>query len=188
MSLLLFLAALAGESMGPATAATEMLGTDAPDEFEIGYQTRSDTQSIIELVDPPETVQDWSRLITLQLFYNAAQTPGLETYFSRWRDAMKGSCVGMTDTVERGTVDGRPAIKASMSCSKNSQTGKPENLGAVLVQGEVNLAMVQVAFRRPMNSDDAALIDRITGSLKLCDQRNFDACSGRKATGFIATK
>ena len=188
MSVLAFLAVLAASPIGSTTAETEMLGIDAPDEFEVGYQARNDSQAIIELVDPPETVENWSRLITLQIFYNGAQSLGLKTFYSQWRGDMHRSCAGMTDTAERGMVDGRAAIRGALYCPNNPQTGKPENLETVLVQGEVNLVMVQAAFRRPISSEDAALIDRIVGSLKVCDQRTLAACSERKATGFIAVK
>ena len=188
MSFALFLAALAAEPSLPPTAETELLGIDAPDEFEVGYQARNAEQSIIELVDPPETVDTWSRLITLQLFFNGTRTLGLNAFYSRWRQSMFQACAGMTDSMEVGTVDGRRAIRGNLSCPLNPQTGKPENLQAVLVEGQVNLVMVQVAFRQPIAADDTALIQRISGSLKLCDERTFASCSERKATGFVATK
>ena len=47
--------------------------------------------------------------------------------------------------------------------------------------------MAQVAFRHAISKPDTALIDRVAGSLKVCDQRTLDSCSARKATGFVAT-
>ena len=92
----------------------------------------------------------------------------------------------MKDQAVRGSVDGRPAIRAALSCPKNPQTGKPENLSAFLVQGDANLMMAQVAFRHAMNPPDTALAERVQGSLKVCDQRTLETCSVRKATGFVA--
>ena len=185
---LLFAPMAAAQSGVPATAETEMLGVDVPDEFEVGYQARNDTQQMIELVDPPETVETWTRLITLQSFFGAAQKESARTFYERWRAGMHRTCVGMTDAVFVGVVDGKPAIRGDLSCPKNPQTGKPENVSAVLVQGDANLMMAQVAFRQSVTPKDKELIDRVTGSLKVCDQRARPSCEARKAVGFVPTK
>jgi hypothetical protein len=78
-----------------------------------------------------------------------------------------------------------PALRATLSCPKNPQTGKAENLEAFLVQGQANMMMVQVAFRRSITPADDALVKRVAGSLKVCDQRTLSSCSARKATGFL---
>jgi hypothetical protein len=92
----------------------------------------------------------------------------------------------MKDSLIRGSVDGHPAIRGTLSCPRNPQTGKAENLTAFLVQGDANLMMAQVAFRHAVTPPDTALIERIEESLKVCDQRTLDSCSARKAAGFQA--
>jgi hypothetical protein len=176
------------EPAGPPTARTEMLGSNVPDEFQTGYHARNDTQEMTELVVPPETVETWSKLITLQMFFGAAQRINAEGFYGRWRDSMRAGCAGLTDTMVRGVVDGKPAIRGTLFCPNNPQTGKPENLEAVLVQGDVNLMMVQIAFRHSITATDTALIRRVTGSLKVCDQRALASCSARKGTGFQPVK
>ncbi|HYU95996.1 MAG TPA: hypothetical protein VE989_07515 [Sphingomicrobium sp.] len=170
----------------PATAQTEMLGVNVPDDFAIGYQARNDLLDMKEVVQPPETVDNWTKLITLQLIYGGARRQSADAFYRRWQQDMRRACAGMTDTLVKGSVDGRPALRGALSCPSNPQTGKPENLVAVLVQGEVNLMMVQVAFRQPIGAADTALINRIVGSLKVCDQRALQSCSARRATGFVA--
>ncbi len=184
LTTLVFLASLPIQPADSTTAQTEMLGSDVPDEFKTGYHARNDAQEMTELVAAPETVENWSRLITLQMFFGAAPRVSAEGFYGQWRDSMRRACAGLTDTMVRGTVDGRPAIRGTLSCPNNPQTGKPENLEAVLVQGDVNLMMVQVAFRRPPTAADAALVRRVVGSLKVCDQRALRSCSARKAAGF----
>lgn len=177
--------ALAITLAAQSTAATEMLGIAVPDEFQVGNRQRDEHTEIIELVQPPETVDDWSRLITSLMFFNASST-GLDIFYGQWRDQMRASCPGLIETDVRGAVDGHPAIRGTLSCPKNPQTGKPENLSAFLVQGEANLMMAQVAFRHPVGPSDSALIERIAGSLKVCDQRTLQTCSARKPKGFVA--
>ena len=65
-----------------------MLGIDVPDEFQIGHHQRNETVEIIELVEPPETVDNWSKLITSLMFFNAAKT-GLDVFYARWRDGLR---------------------------------------------------------------------------------------------------
>jgi hypothetical protein len=185
---LLLLSALSPVPDDAPTALTEMLSTNVPDEFMTGYHARNAAQEMTELVVAPETVENWSRLITLQLFFGVAQRGTVDGFYGLWRDSMRRACAGLNDTMVRGTVDGHPAIKGVLSCPINPQTGKPENLAAVLVQGEVNMMMVQVAFRRPVAAADTALIERVSGSLKVCDQRTLQACAQRKAIGFRPEK
>jgi hypothetical protein len=184
MFLSVFLAA-AMAAQSAATSSTEMLGIDAPDEFQIGNHQRNDKAEIIELVKPPETVDNWSKLITSFMFFDAAQS-GLDAFYARWRDKMRNACPGITDTSVRGSVDGHPAISGTLSCPKNPETGKPENVSVFLVQGDANLMMAQVAFRHSITPSDTVLIEHIAGSLKVCDQRTLELCSARKATGFLA--
>lgn len=181
----MFLSVLVAAAMaqGAPSASTEMLGINVPDQFQIGNRQRNDKVEIMELVEPPETVDNWSRMITSIMMFNAAQG-GLDKFYSLWRDRMRAACPGIKDRLSKGSVDGHPALRGTLSCSKNPQTGKPENLSAFLVQGDANLMMTQVAFRHAVTPSDAALIERIAGSLKVCDQRTLDSCSARKATGF----
>jgi hypothetical protein len=183
-----FLAAATFQAAETAATQTEILGVNAPDEFEVGYQGRNDSIQMIEMVQPPETVDTWTKLITLQLFFNAAKREGADAFYERWRNAMHQTCAGTTDISVQGMVDGMHAIKSSLSCPKNPQTGKPENLVAVVVQGNANLMMVQIAFRHPLGTTDNALVQRIIRSLKVCDQRAFSNCSARKATGFLPSQ
>lgn len=180
----LLAAAMAAQS--PSTAATEMLGIDVPDEFQVGNHQRNDNAEIIEIVDPPETVDNWSKLVTSFMFFDGARL-GLDAFYSRWRDRLRNGCPGITDNTVHGSVDGHPALRATHSCPNNPQTGKPENLSAFLVQGDANMMMAQVAFRHPVTPPDTALIARIAHSLKVCDQRTLEACSARKPTGFVAS-
>jgi hypothetical protein len=185
MFLPVFLAAAVAAQPSP-TASTEMLGINVPDEFQIGNHQRNGEAEIIELVEPPETVDNWSKLVTSFIFFDGAQK-GVDAFYARWRDGMRNGCPGIKDTSVRGSVDGHAAIRGTLSCPKNPQTGKPENLSAFLVQGDANLMMAQVAFRHAVSKPDTALIERVAGSLKVCDQRTLDSCSARKAMGFRVT-
>lgn len=183
---LIVLLAVAMAGQPPSTVSTEMLAMNVPDEFQVGNHQRDDTSEIIELVKPPETVDTWSKLVTSMIFFDAAKA-GLDTFDVRWREGLRNDCPGMKDSVVRGRVDGHPALRHLVSCAQNPQTGKPENLSAVLVEGNANLLLAQVAFRHEVMPPDHVLIEHVIGSLKVCDERTLDSCKARKATGFVAT-
>lgn len=182
--LLFALVAAAVVAQSPAIASTEMLGIDVPDEFQVGYHQRNGETEIVELVEPPETVDNWSRLITSIMLIDGAKL-GLDGAYARWREGMRSACPAMNAALIRGTVDGHAAIRGTISCPNDPQTGKPETVDAFFVEGDANLMSAQVAFRRPVSASDNALIQRIAKSLKVCDQRTMDTCSARKATGFV---
>ncbi|WP_108658324.1 hypothetical protein [Acuticoccus kandeliae] len=161
-----------------------MLGLDAPDAFKVGYHARKGDVEIIELVLPPETVETWTQLITLLMFYDTARARDADGYYADWRKVLREGCPAVTERATRGTVDARPALRFSVFCPRHPQSGLPEAIEGVLVEGEVNLMMVQVAFRRTPNAADAALAARLADTLKVCDQRTFDACRARTPTGF----
>lgn len=184
---LLLIAALSPAQTAPSSAApVDMLGFDGGSGFKLGYHARNAASDMTELVIPPETVENWTTLITQQTLFNGAQRVGLERFYGLWRDMMRRDCPGLTDTVEQGEVEGRPAIKGMLSCPNNPETGKPENLSAVLVQGDVHLLMIQIAFRRPVGASDAALIRRVNGSLRICAPAEA-RCARRKDSGFTPT-
>jgi hypothetical protein len=166
------------------TARTEILGLNVPDEFDVGRKASEESSQIMELVVPPETAETWSRRVTVMMVYNAADR-GLEPFYEAWRDSLRSACPGLTDTLVKGSVDSRPALRGTLSCPEHPKTGKPENVVAFLVQGEVNMMWAQVAFRRPLDAADTFLVDSVAASLKVCDQRTFTACTARKASGFV---
>ena len=160
---------------------------DASDGFEIGHHQRTDQVEILELVQSPDTVDDWGKLVTSLEFFNAARVR-LEVFYEHWREPLRNKCPGFTEKVALGSVDGHSALRSTLSCPKAPQTGKPENFTAILVQGDAHMMMVQIAFRRPLSPPDAALIEHVAGSLKICYQGMEDACSTRTASGFVAAR
>ena len=184
LPVLLAMSAAALAPAGAPTAATEMMGIDVPDAFEVGHRARVGAVEIVELVEPPETMESWSRLVTSLMFFDAAKD-GLEPFYERWRGRLRNTCAGLSDSAMRGSVDGHPALRATLSCPANPASGRPETIEAILVQGSANLMMVQLAFRRPPTAEDIGLVERVAGSVKVCDERTLASCSARVATGFV---
>jgi len=185
LALLPLLATMVGAADDAPTAQTEMLGIDLPDQFEVGHQARDASMQMLEIVDPPETVDNWTKLVTVQLIFGLASGSTAEDFYSGWLEAVRTSCPGTEEALIKGTVDGKAAIRATLSCPNDPETGKPQNIEAFLVRGDVNVMVVRLAFRHALGEEDKALIERVAHSLKVCDQRTLSACSEREATGFL---
>lgn len=170
----------------PVTADTEILGIDPPDAFEIGSHQRDATEELTEMVVPPETVETWrNQMISLVLLRGGASLPGADAYHASWLKHLAATCPGMVVKTRAGTVDGLHAIEDEIACPKYPDTGLPENLTAVTIQGRANILIAQVAYRHVETPVDRALVTHVMGSLKVCDAAALAACKARRATGFV---
>jgi hypothetical protein len=185
MMFLSVFAAVVMAAQSAPSSSTEMLGMDAPASFQIVNHRRNDKVELTELVEPPDTAENWSKILTIMVFFGIPQT-GLDKFESQWHDVLRGGCPAMTVTVVQGSVDSHRALLSRLSCPRSAQTGEPDNISAVLVLGDANLMMAQMTFHHELKRADTALIDHIVGSLKVCDQRTIISCTARKAAGFVA--
>ena len=180
--LLSMLAALQG--VRTPDAENEGISVDAPASFAVANRSNNDRINLVELVRPPETVDNWSELISVVTMMHASEGTTLNQFYPMWRNEYRDTCPGPNETVVRGTVDGKPALKATFECPRDPQTGQPESLVVIYVQGDVNFLSVQFAFRRPMTGADKALVQKVMKTLKICDARD-NACFARQARGFL---
>jgi hypothetical protein len=173
----------------PAVAVgAEMLGLNTPDQFKVGHQDQDGRMRIVELVEPPETVENWTRLVTALSLFGVVQKVSVGEFETNWRGGLKNDCPRAVSKVVSGSVDGRPARRSEVSCPFLSKTGRPEVLTAFIVQGEADLFMVQVAFGREPDDADRALVAHVGRSLKVCREDALDACKARQAVGFVASE
>lgn len=173
----------------PAVAAgAELLGLNTPDQFKVGYQDQNDRMRIVELVEPPETVENWTRLITALSLFGVAGKATVGDFEANWSGGLKRDCPRAVIKTVPGSVDGRPARRSEVSCPFLSKTGRSEMLTAFIVQGEGDLFMVQVAFGHEPDEADRALVAHVGRSLKVCREDALDACKARQAVGFVASE
>lgn len=184
-TILLSAIALVSQGVRTPTAETEGVSVDAPSAFIVANRSNNGQMNLIEMVRPPETVDSWSQLISVATVMHATEGTTLSQFYPMWRDDYRATCPGPNETVTKGTVDGKPAIKAEFHCPVDPKTGKPESLAIIFIQGDVNLMTVQFAFRRSMTGADKAMVYKALKTLKVCDSRD-DACFARRASGFLA--
>jgi hypothetical protein len=169
----------------PIPPEAEMFRHMVPPGHYIGYQLGDRQLQLKELVERPETVDNWTRLITDQIFFGQADQAG-ERFTRGWLGRLREACPAMTSATIKGTVDGLPALRLDVQCPRHPQTGKPEIITAVAIQGRANLMLMEITLRRQPTADDLALVGQLTSTLMVCDTRASAACAARSATGFVA--
>jgi hypothetical protein len=170
---------LAGLFALAATGATSAAGfqdenllAPIPQGFQLGDQGHSGPGSdIAEYIPKGETVNEWSRMVTVQIFHNLkAFDP--DRFAETIRDRGPASCPGEQGVqVKHGQERGYTFTLWLFTCPLNPQTGKPETFYDKLISGADALYSVQYSFRstlpREAVSSTMAFLDRVS----VCDTR-----------------
>jgi hypothetical protein len=142
-----------------------------PNGFKIGKQGENGPMIAAEYVPQGETVSDWTRMITVQVFRNMKKfdpNQFAEGVKRSWVSACAGSDV---QKVTEGTEGGYPFAVWLFKCPNNPQTGKPETMFTKLVGGNDALYSVQYAYRAALTQDLISPAMTYLGSIRVCDTR-----------------
>ena len=107
--------------------------------FQVGNQQQSGRAVLVELVPVGETVQRFTKMITLQTTPGAGQTSSA-TYVAMFAKRYLASCPGSTATP---VPMGKAAAGIRIDCSRHPKTGKPETVFARAFPAGPDMAMVQ---------------------------------------------
>lgn len=163
----------------PAAAAlvNENLLTTAPTGYHVGFRNKTDDGLITEWVPAGETVENWTEMVTVQVFYHLRVSPeafmsNLET---RWLKSCPGA--GPAQPIANAVENGYPTLVWLLNCPQNPASGKMEITWFKAVQGNDSFYLVQKAFRFAPSKEQ---IGRWVGYLKavrVCNSRLADrAC------------
>jgi hypothetical protein len=144
-------AGVASAALAQAQAPNERLLIELPAGWKVGY-TAGETGrfNTVEYVLEKESIATWTRLLTIQLFYNAA------TPLDRYMELMKANfdqqqpCTGTGFQVLRTRqVYGLDAAIALLVCPQNKTSGLGELTLIQAVRGKEAIYVVQRAMRGP---------------------------------------
>jgi hypothetical protein len=160
-----------------AALQEETLLVLVPHGFKAGSQSANGPMTMTEYVPAEESVDDWSQMITQQIFHGRANDSpdGLPTAMSAgWRNGCPG---GASRKLSQASENGYPSAVWVFNCPRNPQTGKPENAWIKVISGADSLYSVQYAVRREATDETTraalAYLQRVTA----CDTRRPDrAC------------
>ena len=142
-----------------------------PSGFKVGYQTSHDGMNMQEWVPEGETVENWSEMVTTQIFLgrkNLDTAQFLNAIGQRWLKDCAGS---KPDTIHTGNANGYPVSMLLLQCPLNPQTGKPEVTLFRAIKGNDSFYIVQRAVRSVPTKDQLAKMAQFLGSVNVCDTR-----------------
>jgi hypothetical protein len=174
MSRLIFPALVAALALGtPACALeNENLLVALPKGFKVGFQNKSAREMISEMVPEGETVENWTEMVTVQIFFNLRGVSPSQ-YRARVEKLWADSCPGSSfATVKQGIENLYPTETWSQKCPLNQQTGKPELTWFKGVRGSDSFYLVQKAYKFEPTAEQVKLWASFLDDVKVCDTRS----------------
>ena len=158
-------------NVAQAELKDENLLQDIPPGYKVGFQAKRGAIFITELIPEQETVENWSEMITTQVFLGLNRpTP------SEFRQGMQHlwaqSCPGSQfANVAKGTENGYLFEVWIQDCPLSMKTGKPERVWLKAIKGNDSFYLVQKAFRFAPNPDQIVRWTKYLASIRVCDTR-----------------
>jgi len=150
------LAALSA-SAARADLENENLLVTAPPGYKVGFSDKKPDMLMTEFVPSKETVENWTEMVTVQVFFGLKVTPQqfMDDMGKRWRAACPDA--EEAHTVAEAPENGYPTLVWLLSCPKNPGTGKPEITWFKAVEGNDSFYLVQkgVQIRAEQRADHA---------------------------------
>ena len=171
--------ALAVAMVASAAAAqlqNENLLVTMPDGFKLDFQQKNKDMLISEMVPSAESVNDWTQMVTVQIFFGLKSGP--EEFKGRVETGWMRACRGGTaHAIAQGKENGYPFAVWLLACPLNKTTGKPEFTWFKAMQGNDSLYVVQAALKaRPSEETTTRWMDYLR-TVRVCDTRLPDrAC------------
>lgn len=149
----------------------ENLIQNLPAGYKVGFQTKKGNMEITEMIPDPESLQQWTEMLTTQVFHGLRNaTP--ESFQISMQQGIQVSCPGgMSAPVAKGEENGYPFAVGMIACPMNRSTGKPEFVWFKAIKGNDSFYVVQKAFRFEPSSEEVTRWTRYLASVTVCDTR-----------------
>jgi hypothetical protein len=151
--------------------AKENLIASIPQDYKPGFHNQKDNMTIDEYVTGGETVENWTELVTVQVFSGMkGVTPDAfrERMDVLWAKACPG---GTSQPIASAAEHGYRTAMWMMNCPTNPQTGKQEITWFKALAGNDSFYVVQKAFKFQPSQEQVAPWVAWLGRVSLCDTR-----------------
>jgi hypothetical protein len=144
-----------------------------PKDFKVGYQSSHDNRQITEWIPASETVEDWTQMLTVQVFRRATVDGGrfLQDVGKRYMDACPGT---IAKGIFTGQINGYTVSMLLLKCPKNPGTGKPETTAFRVIKGNDALYSVQRAWTSAPSDQEIDNVMQALAKVTVCDTRTPD--------------
>jgi hypothetical protein len=153
-----------------AQLKNENLMVVLPPGYKIDYRVERNAMVMTEMVPVAETVNDWTEMVTVQVFHGLKAVPEKfeEVLQQRWSAACPGAS---SAKVTSGVENGYPVLVWMLDCPKNPGTGKPELTWFKAIAGNDSFYLVQKAFKFEPTKEQVAQWMRYLRTVAVCDTR-----------------
>jgi hypothetical protein len=171
-------------SPSSAQVKDETLLVHMPDGFKVGYQSSHDGMTMQEWVPEKETVENWSEMVTVQVFLGR-KTLDTAPFLNRIGQQWLATCAGSTpDTIHTGQANGYIVSMLLLHCPLNPQSGKPETTLFRAIKGNDSFYVVQRAARYEPSKDQISTMAHYLSAVNVCDARTREhPCPDLKPPG-----
>jgi hypothetical protein len=152
-----------------------------PHGFMVGANSSHDGMETQEWVRLSEKIDNWSELITVQIFYGKHYEPAqfIRDIGGHWLTACPGS---KPNTINNGEANGYKVSMVLLQCSLNPVSNKPETTLFRAIKGNDSFYIVQWAIRFDASQEKIANMAKFLGTVNVCDTRtNGHPCPETKA-------
>lgn len=149
----------------------ENLLAGLPEGFKIDFQGRENNFVISEMVPEGESVNDWTTLVTVEIFLGEKNTTPeqyQQTLTERWFGACENS---ETYPVADGEENGYKFVLWQLYCPLNRSTQTVEYTYLKAIQGNDSFYLVQVAFRHEPSDNEITQWMKYLQDVRVCDSR-----------------
>jgi hypothetical protein len=172
-TLCLSLAILAVLASSPVRAEleNENLLVGVPEGFKLAFKDRNDERLMSEMIPEGETLDDWSEMLTTQVFFGGLPaTP--DQFYAEMRKGWLEACEGGNGKLVRsGTENGYKFAFGFLTCPLNPKTDKPEAAWIKLIQGHDSMYVVQRATTEEPTKETIEEFSKFLREVKVCDSR-----------------
>ena len=167
---LILLVCAAATASGQSLLEAENLLFAPPKDFNIGFESNRDSRLMTEWVRAEQTVEDWSEMLTVQIYRGASVDA--ETFLRGVGNRYMNACPGTTAKgIFTGQVNGYAVSMLLLKCPKNPGTGKPETTALRVIKGNDALYSVQHAWRSVPTDQAIDDVMRALAKVTVCDTR-----------------
>jgi len=156
----------------PASAelVNENLLVALPPGYKIDFHTERDNMVMNEMVPEGETVNDWTEMVTVQIFHATKAAP--EDFKDSLQRQWNAACPGATGAeVTSGVENGYPVLLWLLACPRNPGTGKPEFTWFKAIAGNDSFYLVQKAYKFEPTKEQVSRWMQYLKAVAVCDTR-----------------
>lgn len=158
---------------GQSLIDAENLLFSPPKGFKVGFQSNRDNRLMTEWIPAAETVEDWTQMLTVQIYRGAGVDSAsfLKGIGKRYMDACPGTTAKGIFT---GQINGYVVSMLVLKCPNNPGTSKPETTAFRVIKGNDALYSVQRAWRSVPSDQNLDDVMHGLAKVTVCDTRAAD--------------